>query len=562
MWRPCGDRAATVWNGGQGTMWLMSLPFSPLRRAWSACQASLAFVVLVGLLGALIATVAAPLLATVASAHASLETVSPANDSVVGSAPKEVVLRFDEPVALDLGGGIRVFDPNGQRVDRSVSMLRDRKQSVAVAVDDGGEGTYTVAWRVVSEDSHVLRGSSVFHVKTKTGSVEAQTNNSRSQSILAWVARFLILLAATVSLGAAIFTLYSVDSDHRQHLSQLVRVAAVALLCGAALRFVVQVAQTSGRSVFGAANLWSEAVTSTRPGTLDGWRVGGAVVAALGASLWSRRVAPQLVGLGAVVSVAVNALGGHAWTAGNRSGAVVADVVHQVAAAGWVGGLVALMVLLRNGDSLRGHHVERFGRIAMMCVALLFVTGVRAAYSLVGSVSLLTSTTYGRLVLLKVAGLTAMGALGWINRRRLATLIVDRSRTVQAEVSVALAVLGVTASLVGMVPARTGSVEPFYTRAETASFVVDVTLLPATVGINTLHLYFYDETGNPQNVDVATASMATGDIPARRISLVPISADHYSAIGFSLPLKGLWILTLKAVREGKTETITLEIPVK
>ena len=40
---------------------------------------------------------------TAASAHATLETVAPANESVLAAMPTEVALRFDEPVALDLG---------------------------------------------------------------------------------------------------------------------------------------------------------------------------------------------------------------------------------------------------------------------------------------------------------------------------------------------------------------------------------------------------------------------------------------------------------------------------
>ncbi len=530
-----------------GTIGPMSFCLRPLGRAWSVSCAALLLVAC---------------LASAASAHASLETVAPANDSVVASVPKEVVLRFDEAVALDLGAGIRVFGPNGKRVDRSVSQLRDRKRAVAVAIDSGGSGTYTVAWRVVSEDSHVLRGSSVFHVTTKTGSVEQSTTASAAQTVIGWLARFLILAAASILLGSALLAMPSALSAHRHSLHATVAVAAALLALGAGSRFAVQVSNASGRNLAGAVSLWGEAASSTRPGSLDALRVAGSLLALLGALLWMRRLGPSLAGFGAVVSIVANSLGGHSWTASTRGGSVVADVVHQAAAAGWAGGLVALMMVLRAGGDQRSLFVERFGRIAALSAVLLFATGVRATYSLVGSIDLITSTTYGRLVLLKLVGFLAMGALGWTNRRRLRSVILDRSGTVVAEALVAALVLVVTASLVGAVPARAGSREPFYTESQMGSFVVDVTVLPAAVGSNILHLYFYDETGNPQDVDVATASIAIGDIPPRRISLVPVSGDHYSAIGFSLPLKGTWILTLQAAREGRAETITLEVPIK
>ncbi len=496
-----------------------------------------------------------------ASAHARLETVAPANESTVSSMPTEVVLRFDEPVALDLGAGIRVFGPTGRRVDRSVSRLRDLAKAVTVSVDDAGPGSYTVAWRVVSEDSHVLRGSSVFHVRTKTGAVGITSTPPKSLAWLGWFARFLALGAATTLFGVAL-TAAVVLGKEGARLRRVAMVAGVALIIGAGLRFAVQVALASGRGLLDAVGLWGDSVSSTRPGTLDAWRVAAALIALVGVVRWSKREGPRIAAVGSIAAMITNSLGGHAWTAATRAATVALDVVHQGAAAAWAGGLVALLVVLRVAPEQTAEFVARFGRIALLSAGLLLATGAWASFVHVGSIGALMSTGYGRLVVAKFIGFGLMGPLGWTNRRRLASLVSAARSTLRLEVSVAALVLAVTASLVGAVPVQGGSRDPFYTRVETATMAVDVTVLPAKVGLNTMHLYFYDSEGNPDRVDVATARVAIADIPPRRINLLPITGDHFSAGGFTLPTKGVWTLTLNMQRQGKTESFTIEVPVK
>ena len=297
-----------------------------------------------------LAVILAVVVATPSLAHANLDTVAPANESLAALMPTEVVLRFDEPVTLDLGAGIRVFGPKGQRVDRPVSRLRDLGKAVAVAVDDAGPGTYTVAWRVVSEDAHVLRGSSVFHVQIETGAVDTTVKSSPAVSFAGWFARFLVVCAATLLLGSAIFAMFVLAPGGQGTLRVVVSVGTVMLLIGAVVRFGVQVASASGRGLFDAFGLWGEAVSSTRPGSLDAFRIGAAVIAVLGGYRWPHREGPRLVAIGALASIAANSLGGHAWTAASRGSTVAADVAHQVAAGAWAGGVVALT----RGDAGRG----------------------------------------------------------------------------------------------------------------------------------------------------------------------------------------------------------------
>lgn len=68
------------------------------------------------------------LVATPAVAHVTLQTVAPANDSLVESMPTEVVLQFDEKVSLDLGTGIRVLGVGLVAAGGAAAMVRVRRR--------------------------------------------------------------------------------------------------------------------------------------------------------------------------------------------------------------------------------------------------------------------------------------------------------------------------------------------------------------------------------------------------------------------------------------------------
>ena len=110
-----------------------------------------------------VAVVAALAAASSAWAHAALVSSTPANDEVLARAPARVVLRFSEPVETAFGS-VRVYDGAARRVDDG-GTTRPQPREVAVGLRSGlPRGTYTVAWRVVSADSHPVSGAFVFHV--------------------------------------------------------------------------------------------------------------------------------------------------------------------------------------------------------------------------------------------------------------------------------------------------------------------------------------------------------------------------------------------------------------
>jgi copper resistance protein D len=118
------------------------------------------------------------------------------------------------------------------------------------------------------------------------------------------------------------------------------------------------------------------------------------------------------------------AFAGHAVGARGVEGILhpAADFAHLVAAVAWVGMLLPLALLLaavahENTSSGVAHTaVRRFSNFGLVVVAALLVTGIINALYLAGSITAITETDYGRLLLIKIALFLVMVAIAAVNR--------------------------------------------------------------------------------------------------------------------------------------------------
>jgi putative copper resistance protein D len=130
-------------------------------------------------------------------------------------------------------------------------------------------------------------------------------------------------------------------------------------------------------------------------------------------------------------------------------------LVHLIIVTFWFGALVPLYrASAAESTRTAGEVTEAFSRVAVGAVPVLLVAGGVLAALLLPSLAALT-TTYGQLLLLKIAGFAVLMLLGAINKWRLGPALVrgDESaaprlrRSLAAEYALIAAVLGVTAVL-------------------------------------------------------------------------------------------------------------------
>jgi putative copper resistance protein D len=131
------------------------------------------------------------------------------------------------------------------------------------------------------------------------------------------------------------------------------------------------------------------------------------------------------------------AFAGHAAASTGLEGSVhlVADILHLVAASAWVGALVPLAVLLATARQVSDASIAvaraatlRFSTMGIASAATIFASGIVNSFMLVDSVSALTTTAYGRLLLLKVLLFLLMLSVAAINRLYLTPRLVAEAQ--------------------------------------------------------------------------------------------------------------------------------------
>src|SRR2546428_9480612 len=115
------------------------------------------------------------------------------------------------------------------------------------------------------------------------------------------------------------------------------------------------------------------------------------------------------------------------------------------AAAVWLGGLAALLIGLRDvSHSAQAVVVRRFSAVAGIALGVVVATGAARAIDEVGTWTLLISTAFGRLVLVKIVLLCALATLGAVNRYRhvprVPRSLAGLRKVGTAELTIALAV--------------------------------------------------------------------------------------------------------------------------
>ena len=141
---------------------------------------------------AVLAAVALALAApSFAAAHAGLISTSPTNGVVVETTPERVVLRFNQAVSVP---SVRVFDG----VARPVAVgkaVQPRPEEVAAPIEGKLErGSYTVVWRVISDDVDPVTGFLVFHVGAPRAGAAAAAEQEPAGSSTPFVAYGLLVL--------------------------------------------------------------------------------------------------------------------------------------------------------------------------------------------------------------------------------------------------------------------------------------------------------------------------------------------------------------------------------
>jgi copper transport protein len=367
--------------------------------------------------------------------HVQLEASDPANGATLELPPDSVRLTFSGPVEA-AGASVTLLGSDGQSWEVAASRESANPRVLSGVLPQTGVGGYRVVWRVISQDGHPVEGSFTFvvsgghppdaptipdppphHIEGDEGAAgpvsegadamaegEPHLGPASTMAVRGGVDLALLGLA-----GLLLFTTWGGGE-----VTGATRRATTFLAIAAPLL-------TSAYGFLWSGDVLGGAGVAERLGGLVSLASGRAFAAEIllaWLTLWALLVAhrPALAAALALAAVAAGGFGGHPHSY-VPAVAVPASVVHLVAAAAWTGGL--LFLVTERGSVAYARSARRVSQLALWSVVAVAVTGLVQTWLFLGSPRVLFASTYGWLVLGKVAGLAALVAFGAYHRFRL-----------------------------------------------------------------------------------------------------------------------------------------------
>ncbi len=407
---------------------------------------------MLGVIAVVVAAITSPYFAGTAQAHASLVSASPANNDKLTRPPTRVILRFSESIERRLTQ-IQVLDKNQKRVDTNDMAFDNSDPTFAsVGVKPLDPGLYFVKWSNVSAiDGHELSGQYPFVVLNPDGSFPAgitagaltgattsggQLLPADLDSALKWIS---LLSLATVA-GAAFFLFAGMrpaasfleEEDYAQVTDTterwLITLSHVLLPIAFIASGILLVITTRRFST--DTSLWSY-VTTVRVGQFTLARLllivlalGGCDLLFLGSSRLKRNSGLGLMIVATIGALLTYSMVSHSAGDTGKFWAVSSDFVHLLASAAWLGALAMIFIFLRwrrqaLGDAARWLYIanvfDRFSILAALSVTTILATGTFNGLAAVPTAGAMIHTTYGRVLLAKIALLLPLLAVAGLN---------------------------------------------------------------------------------------------------------------------------------------------------
>jgi copper transport protein len=397
-----------------------------------------------------------------AFAHAELEATVPAANAVLDTSPPAIVLDFDEAVDAGLST-IELYDQSAQLVAIGRPAAGDDTTTVQSSVPTLADGVYVVVWRVASYDGHVVDGvfsftvgpARLFDVGALIDRVSGDAAATSTVGRLETAARLLGTIGLVVLLGGGLLALQVADVGANR---MLLRMAWAFLLIGALGQFGMYGAKVVAGTPSDALDpsVWDKVADSHTGGILM-IRVLLVVVSSALLRTWPHRNRRLWRGSAVVMTLGIIttfATIGHAYTQHPAALWVAIDALHLVAIAVWIGGLLMLAFGTSSWlvDADTEVVVRRFSTSAMVAVPVIVATGAAQTLRL-ADLDDVSQTSWGRLLLVKVAAVTVLIAIGgvsqWLLRNDGPSSV---RRNVLVEALIGVGVIGLAAALIALPP--------------------------------------------------------------------------------------------------------------
>ncbi|NMI84227.1 MAG: copper resistance protein CopD [Candidatus Nitrosopelagicus brevis] len=540
-----------------------------------------------------------------ASAHPFLLDSEPGQGQNAPAGTTQIITNYSEAVEIGFSE-LRVYDANGNQIDNKDTAYNGGETSLIVTTPPLEDGVYTITSKVLSKvDGHLVQAAIVFgvgDVKIDSSLLEKQ-ENSETTFIPESIARFPGLVGQTIVLGGVIvsITIWSsqqtrfrevfadINEQFKIKFSKIIGIGVIATFASNFIMLGVQTwrLETSPLDVIG-----------TTFGTT--WLIRMIItIIIIGLWFWMEKKneitikgqIPLLIA--SLILIATTTMMGHGAST-ELEAPWILDYSHNLLSSIWIGGViffafVALPTITKTENSIKEKItlslIPRFSGLFIIAIGILIITGPTLLWFLDDNVASLTDSTYGKLILIKIAIAAAMIGFGGMyqikflkNMSDLEKLNISRkiSKPLKFEAGLGIALLAVVALLVnsslpaGEIQSADAIQGTFGYESvlfsENAKF--DVKVLTAGLGSNTISVIVTSYDNKPLadisglKVKVSNPQKNISPIEAEVTENVQDSVTKYSAdatFGFA----GNWQIELEAQRaENSNENAIFSLQIK
>ena len=439
------------------------------------------------------------ILPELAFAHATPTLYVPAASSVLSKAPSEVQIHFSERVE-PRASSIVVLAPDGSRADLSDSAPDPADPRVyRVDLKDGGAGSYTVSWEVIStDDGHFTKGAYVFSVGNEKSSATTEAGGFQtvhSSSVPEALTLAVELIGDAIILGALLVLAFlwrpmrrhfpevkSLEHEFASRFQVLLILGCILALAGGFAYLIYKTNELAAlqETTFTAA--WGSFITTTSA-LYTVYRMIGAGFLLIASQVVQKRLfsAERVSGIEyalfsvlALIDLSRARVSHAAASTFAPAFGVLMNFVHLFFKDAWIGGIIALVGLLSRliGSSrntkMAAFALTAFSRVATIAFGVAGVTGVYVVWLHLKSFSYVLTTDWGkRFVVLSVFAAFLLvlrffaqlyceprivDAIRKSDETRYPRLFSWLSFTLPAETAIGIAILAVTSLLIITTP--------------------------------------------------------------------------------------------------------------
>ena len=521
----------------------------------------------------------------------------------------QIITHYSEAVEINFSE-LKIYDSNGNQVDNRDTAYYNAESSLVITTSPLEDGVYTIASKVLSKvDGHLVHAAIIFGVGDVQ--IDASLLESQEQSETTFIpesiARFPGLVGQTIVLGGIIASIVIwstgqtrfkeqialIETSFKAKFSKVIGFGIIAVFASNFIMLGVQTwrLETSPLDVIQTTfgHTWLTRMILT--------------IILIGIWFWIERKnqvsiktqLPMLVF--ALALIATTTMMGHGAST-ELVPPIILDYVHNLLSSIWIGGVIFLgFVVLPSITKLDGtvrdkitiSLIPRFSAMIIISLGILIITGPTLLWFLDSNVSSLTDSTYGKLIMLKIAIASVMIAFGGFYQIRFiqqakkdlksTSVFKKLKRPLRFEACLGIALLAFVALLLNSyLPAgdiQSVSSEQGMTGYESSLFSenarFDVIVAPVGIGVNQINVIVSGLDDQPLS-DISSLKIKVSN-PSRSIASIEAEVTENKISGQDIFTKysaeptfsfaGIWQIELEAQRtENANESVLFDVRIK